>query len=86
MVSVADPTDMKELAVTAVSEADKSVSVFYPGTASGEWGFKISGKDKRSINCAPPPGDCYITSILEVTDFSPRQGSTLGGTLVTITG
>lgn len=57
--------------------------VEYPGAASGDYGFKIGGAS-GSVNCAP--ADCFITAILEVTDYNPKQGSTLGGTLVTITG
>jgi hypothetical protein len=55
----------------------------FPGAASGFYNFEVSGSE-GNIECLT--ADIFIQTKLEVTEFTPRSGSTLGGTLVTITG
>jgi hypothetical protein len=73
----------KQLRVVSVDDAQKKMTVRFPGAASAVYTFKITGKGGTvSVN----PLVLTLTVILEVSDYQPRSGSTLGGTLVTITG
>ena len=83
MKSNDDPTYMKKLTIVSNDDTANTILVVFPGAASGIYTFKVSGAI-GSLNCTSDI--VFIETLLEVTEFQPRSGSTLGGTLVTITG
>lgn len=82
MVSLSDKS-ARALNVIEVDDAAKELKVLFPGAKSGTYAFKIRGQN-GSINC--PPTTITIESVLMLTDFSPKTGSTFGGTKLTLTG
>ena len=67
----------------SVDNSAKTLTVQFPGAASGTYSFQIKGLS-GSLSC--PADQIYIETIIELTDYSPRTGSTLGGTKLTLTG
>lgn len=80
MENIDDATVRRTLNVVSVDDTTKTFTVKFPGAASGTYGFKVRGKN-GSISCP-----VTIETIMEVTSYTPAQGSRLGGTLVTIDG
>jgi hypothetical protein len=72
--------DERPLRVVARDAAARTITVKYGGAYSGTYDLVVSNQD-GNIFC-----DLVFEVILEVTDFSPKQGSQFGGTYVTITG
>ena len=75
-------TDYKRLInIVSVDNIAKTMTVKFNGAPSGSYRVVIQGPDGY---IGGPP--LVLTSVIAVDDFTPKQGSTLGGTLVTITG
>ena len=73
-------TDERPLRVVDVDPTAKTITVKYGGAYSGMYDIVVSNST-GNIFC-----DIQLEVIFEVTDFTPKQGSQFGGTLVTITG
>lgn len=73
-------TDERPLRVVDVDSTAKTITVKYGGAYTGTYDLVVANQD-GNIYC-----DLTFEVIFEVTDFSPKQGSQFGGTLVTITG
>jgi hypothetical protein len=83
MISESNPGAIKKLTVISVNEASKTLVVSFLGGSVGRYTFKINGA-AGYLDC--PSDKIFIETMFEVTDFQPKKGSTLGGTLITITG
>lgn len=83
---VTTPTTYRNLFVMAVDNTDKkrTVTVKYPGAVMKAAGYKILVS--TNTEGAFVSKDLVLTVKGEVTEISPTGGSTLGGTLITITG
>lgn len=77
-----DPTISRPLFVKAVSAADKTVTITFPGADSGEYYIALEGTGVGRIEHEP----LLLTVEGVVTGISPLQGSYLGGNKITITG
>lgn len=82
LVSADDPEFSRELYVMSVNDADKSLTIKFPGADSGNYNIFLVGNvvgriDKESL---------ALTVGSQVTGITPLSGSVLGGTLVTIDG
>lgn len=75
-------TDYKRMInIVSVDNIAKTMTVKFNGAPSGSYRVVIEGPD--GFIGGPP---LTLTTVIGVDDFTPKQGSTLGGTLVTITG
>lgn len=84
VVMVQDGTSFfRLLNVISVDNTAKTMTVQFPGAASGVYSFKIKG---AVGTIASDPGTINIETIMELTNYSPQSGSTLGGTKLTLTG
>ena len=72
----------KDLYVTEVDDSARTLGVKFNGAWSGEYNLIVSDATIGRVNM----DNDFLTAIGIVTDFSPTQGSKLGGTLLTITG
>jgi hypothetical protein len=75
-------TRVRKLAVTAVDDAAKTVTVIFGGAYSGTYNIAVRHKDFGLIDT----DDIILTVGSEVTSYSPNTGSIYGGTLLTIHG
>ena len=66
----------------SVNDADKSLTIKFPGADSGNYNIMLVGEGVGRIDKTP----LALTVGSQVTGISPVQGSMLGGTLVTIDG
>jgi len=82
MISLNDKS-ITPLNVMGVDEFTKTLTVQFPGAASGIYAFKVRGLG-GSLSC--PPSTIRIETVMMLTDFTPKYGSTKGGTLLTLTG
>ena len=82
MISLNDKS-ITPLNVMGVDEFTKTLTVRFPGAASGIYAFKVRGLG-GSLSC--PPSTINIETVMMLTDFTPKYGSTKGGTLLTLTG
>ena len=83
MVQETDPSFYRLLNVISVDDSAKTMTVQFPGAASGTYSFKIKGSGG---SLGSDPGTVNIQTIMELTDYTPKTGSTLGGTRLTLTG
>ena len=83
MLSSSDKSLAKPLEVIEVDELTKTLKVYFPGASSGKYYFKVRGFGV-SLYC--PPSTIHIETVVMLTDFTPKFGSTKGGTLLTLTG
>ena len=83
MVQESDASYSRQLNVISIDDSAKTLTVQFPGAASGTYSFTIQGLG-GSLSC--PADQVSIQTIIELTDYSPRSGSTLGGTKLTLTG
>jgi len=82
LVSADDPEFSRTLYVMSVNDADKSLTIKFPGADSGNYNIFLVGSGVGRIDKEP----LSITVGSQVTGISPMSGSVLGGTLVTIDG
>lgn len=82
LISADDPDFTRTLYVMSVNDADKSLTIKFPGADSGNYNIFLVGAGVGRIDKGP----LAITVGSQVTGISPLSGSVLGGTLVTIDG
>lgn len=73
-------TDERPLRVVGVDSASRTITVKYGGAYTGVY-YLVVANSAGNIHC-----DLTFEVVFEVTDYSPKQGSQYGGTLVTIQG
>jgi hypothetical protein len=79
---IANPANVRQVNVISVDNTAKTILVKYGGAYTGEYKLIV-----RSISLGRfDTGDVTLYVQGKILDFSPRQGSIYGGTLITITG
>ena len=77
-----DGSKERPLKVVGRNAADNTLEVKYGGAYSGVYDLELSSASMGNFMT----DQVEFTAKIEVADFQPKQGSRMGGTLVTITG
>lgn len=80
---VTDSTYSKRLNIVEYKEAEEQLIVRFNGAPSGDYLIDIAGP--QGVGVITGSG-LPLTTLIRLDSFSPAGGSTLGGTLVTLTG
>jgi len=68
--------------VLSVDDTAKTITIKFPGAVSGSYNLSVSTTADGRLDS----GSLNLEVIGEITNFSPLEASSAGGTLVTITG
>lgn len=83
MFNIYDPSTVLDLSVTGVDAVAGNLKLRYMGGAvSGYYQFSVQAKDVGRISAE----GVLLLVVSTITEISPRKGSSLGGTLLTIKG
>ena len=82
LVDQTNPMETRPLYVMGVDDAAKSISIKFPGAASGNYYVQVNSANIGRIDKTP----LSLEVVGKITDFNPKTGSFLGGTLITIDG
>jgi hypothetical protein len=80
--NITNPVYMRQMNVIAVDDSTKTLTCMFGGAWSGLYRISVRHRDFGLLNTR----GLDLTVGSNVTDYSPKQGSIYGGTLLTITG